>query len=135
MTWDFEWNLSNEFNCRSKICHKPFFDGLVEPNVTRFASTCQLKEGEVCVKQVIYDVDGATPTFISRSCGRGVVANDGSRSNSSCHVDKRRKDRIVEVCFCNDGDKCNSGVRSTASLAVRILSLLLLSASLLARRV
>ena len=126
MTWDFEWNFSDEFKCRSKICHKPFFDGFVEPNVTKLASTCKLKKGETCIKQVIYDTDGKTPTFIARTCGRGIISNDGSRTKTSCHVDRHRKDRIVEVCFCDDGDKCNSAVGTTASLPVRILSLLLL---------
>jgi hypothetical protein len=39
MTWNYEWNFSDKFSCRNRICHKPFYDGEFEPDVTIFATT------------------------------------------------------------------------------------------------
>jgi hypothetical protein len=116
MTWDYEWGFSSKENCRGKTCYPPFYDGESEPDVTTHAAVCKLKYGQTCVKYVIYDrYDKKKPTFVARYCGRGQIANDGSRPTTSCHVDRRRNE-IVEVCFCDDKDKCNSGKSIELSL-------------------
>jgi hypothetical protein len=85
---------------------------------------------------VIYDsYDGKTPKFVARTCGRGVVSNDGSHTTTSCHVDRHRKDGIVEVCFCNDADKCNAAEAVKSTLVVQVLACVLvqLAAAFLSR--
>ena len=126
MTWSYEWNFSDKHICpRGTICHRPHYSGEFEPNVTTNAGSCKLQKGEVCVKQVVYDaLDSKTPKFIARTCGRGHVTNDGSRPTTSCHVDRRRRDRVVQVCFCNDGDRCNASPTLSTSMMLHALSTL-----------
>ena len=126
MTWDFARNFIDNFDCRNNNCNTPFFSGDIEPEVITHAGKCELKKGEVWVKQIIYHAfDNKTPKFIARSCGRGLVTNDGSHTSTSCYVDREGRDGIVEVCFSNDGDNCNAAPVFNTSASLVTLSIML----------
>jgi hypothetical protein len=71
--------------------------------------TCSFSKGESCIKVTIYDkYDKTRPIAISRSCGYVPIQGTAERISNRCtRVFNGVKD--IEVCACNDKNKCNSG--------------------------